>query len=366
MLSTVLSPHMSTDSLLRLKKMLATYAVNLLHSSKAETAIIVTKEGKPIGIVTNTDILDKVVSRGEDPDFVNLKSIMSSPIITISSSATVKQAIDLMRINKIKRLPVTTDKIDDNNNKIIGIVTQESLAYAVRGSVIERTFRPYRTYRIMVVQGYKPIIGNLGFLLQFAGIFMIVPAVLGAVLGETSSAAGIFLSFAAMSFTGFVLNAYGEKTPMNLRQTSIVMVLSFVLLSLFGSLPFMYVNPFLKEGNLESINPLSLFVNGFFESASGFTTTGLSTIFHPEDLPESFVFYRAYILLIGGLSFVYLVMALFYPQRKLAAMKNMIEGAAILRLNQLIITITVIFTVYATILILIIYLLGGISLIYSA
>jgi trk system potassium uptake protein TrkH len=109
-----------------------------------------------------------------------------------------------------------------------------------------------------------------------------------------------------------------------------------------------------------------LFVNGLFESASGFTTTGLSTIFHPEDLPASFVFYRAYILLIGGLSFVYLVMALFYPQRKLAAMKNMIEGAAILRLNQLIITITIIFTIYSVILILITYLLGGINLIYSA
>jgi|SRR5215212_685331 len=89
------------------------YAVNLLHSSKAETAIIVTKEGKPIGIVTDTDILDKVVSRGENSDFVNLKSIMSSPIITISSSATVKQALDLMRKHKIKRLPVTLDKITD-------------------------------------------------------------------------------------------------------------------------------------------------------------------------------------------------------------------------------------------------------------
>ena len=79
-----------------------TSAVTLLHSKKAETIIVITKEEKPIGIVTDTDILDKVVSRGEDSDFVNLESIMSSPIITISSSATVKQAIDLMRINKIK------------------------------------------------------------------------------------------------------------------------------------------------------------------------------------------------------------------------------------------------------------------------
>ena len=259
-----------------------------------------------------------------------------------------------------------TESKDNDNSKILGIVTQESLAYAVRGSVIEKTFRPYRTYRIMVIQGYKPIIGNLGFLMQFAGILMIIPAVLGAVLGETSSATGIFLSFVAMSFTGFVLNAYGEKTPMNLRQTSIVMVLSFALLSLFGSLPFMYVNPFLKQGNIENIDPLSLFVNSFFESASGFTTSGFSTIFHPEELPESFVFYRAYILLIGGLSFVYLVIALFYPKRRLAAMKNMIEGASILRLDQLIITITVIFSVYSVVLIFIIYLLGEIDIIYSA
>jgi trk system potassium uptake protein len=120
-----------------------THAVSLLHSSKAETIIVTTKEGKPVGIVTDSDILDKVVSRGEDSDFVNLKSIMSSPIITISSTATVKQALDLMR-RRIKRLPVTADKIGDiSYDKIIGIVTQESLAYAVIGSVIERTFRPY-------------------------------------------------------------------------------------------------------------------------------------------------------------------------------------------------------------------------------
>ena len=358
---------MSTDNLLRFQQnATVTRAVTLLHSKKAETVIVITKEEKPIGIVTDTDILDKVVGRGEDSDFIYVKSIMTSPIITIPSSATVREAIELMRSNKIKRLPVMTESKDNDNSKILGIVTQESLAYAVRGSVIEKTFRPYRTYRIMVIQGYKPIIGNLGFLMQFAGILMIIPAVLGAVLGETSSATGIFLSFVAMSFTGFVLNAYGEKTPMNLRQTSIVMVLSFALLSLFGSLPFMYVNPFLKQGNIENIDPLSLFVNSFFESASGFTTSGFSTIFHPEELPESFVFYRAYILLIGGLSFVYLVIALFYPKRRLAAMKNMIEGASILKLNQLIITITVIFSVYSVVLIVIIYLLGEIDIIYSA
>lgn len=60
MLSTVLSHHTSTDVKVK-ENATVTYAVNLLHSSKAETTIVTTKEGKPIGIVTDTDILDKVV-----------------------------------------------------------------------------------------------------------------------------------------------------------------------------------------------------------------------------------------------------------------------------------------------------------------
>ena len=98
-----------------------------------------------------------------------------------------------------------------------------------------------------------------------------------------------------------------------MRQASILIVLSFVILSLFGSIPYIYLNPFWN-----GIEPFTLFVNSFFESVSGFTTTGLSTLSNPEDLSSSFVFYRAYILWMGGLSFVYLFMALFYPDKKLA------------------------------------------------
>ena len=98
-------------------------------------------------------------------------------------------------------------------------------------------------------------------------------------------------------------------------------MLSFVLLSLFGSLPYMYVNPFWN-----GIDLFSLFASSFLESSSGFTTTGISTITHPENLPDSFSFYRSYTLWIGGLSFVYLVMALYYPETKLAGMKNLMSS----------------------------------------
>lgn len=328
----------------------AASAVKQMHGKKAEIIIVKQKDGKFVGIVTDSDILDKVVGRGDDSDQVSLREIMSSPVITISAKANARQALELMRLNTIKRIPVT-----DNIN-ILGIVTRQGLAHAIQASVLEKKFRPYRT---IIREHYKPIWGNLGFILQFAGVLIIAPGLLAAALGEAVSATGIFLGITFMFLTGFALNVYGEKTPLNLRQASILMVSSFVLLSFFGSIPYMYVNPFYK-----GIDPLSLFVNSFFESASGFTTTGLSMIDHPEKLPNSFDFYRSFTQWIGGLSFVYLIITFFYPERKLAHMKGMI-GGGILRLKQLLLTISVIFSVYTMTLSLLLYLSGSTNTIYN-
>jgi trk system potassium uptake protein len=328
----------------------AASAVKLMHDKKAETIIVKNKKDEYVGIITDSDILDKIVMKGEDSDQVFLKSIMSSPVITISARANARQALELMRLNVIKRIPVT------DNVHILGLVTQEGLAHAIRTSVLEKTFRPYRA---VIREHYKPIWGNLGFILQFAGLLFIGPAMLAISLGELESAAGIFLCITFMFVTGFVLNAYGEKTPMNLRQASVLMVSSFILLSFFGSIPYMYVNPFYKD-----IDPFSLVVKSFFESASGFTTTGLSQIMHPQDLPKSFDFYRSFTQWIGGLSFVYLIMAFFYPEKKLAHMKSMIGGVA-LRLKQLLLTIAVIFTIYTVVLTTLLYLFGYESAIYN-
>ena len=75
-------------------------AVKILQSKDVEI-ILVVSNGKYVGIVTDSDILEKVVMKGEDSDLVFLKSIMTSPIITLPSSSTVRQAIQLMRTHKI-------------------------------------------------------------------------------------------------------------------------------------------------------------------------------------------------------------------------------------------------------------------------
>ena len=332
----------------------------LQQSSKCNShnagTIIVLRGNTPVGIVTDSDIINKVVMKGEDSDEVFLKSIMSAPLVTISPKGTVKQALQLMRLNQIKRVPIA------DSFGILGVVTQEALANAVRTSVIERTFSRYRS---LIREQYKPILGNLGIVLQFSAILLVVPAFLGTALGESASIVGIFFAVVGLSFAGFFMTNIGEKGPMNLKQASIFIVASFLLLSLFGSIPYIYINPF---GNDTTTS--ALFVNSLFESASGFTTTGLSIISNPENLPKSLDFYRSYTNWVGGLSFVYLVMILFFPERKLSAMKS-VFGGGLLRVRELLITIVGIFTAYTLILIFMVIIfsqtdvLDAISLIFS-
>jgi trk system potassium uptake protein len=329
-------------------------AVKILQPKNVEIILVTssTNGGKYVGIVTDSDILEKVVMKGDDSDLVFLKSIMTSPIITLPSSATVRQAIKTMHINKIKHLPVTDIT---NKEQIIGTVTQEYLAEVIRIAVIEKTFRGYRK---VIREHYKPIFANVSIIMQFSGLLMIIPALLGTFLGEWKSSIGIYIAFVGMFLTGYIMNILGEKSPLNLKQSSIVVVLSFFLLSLFGSLPYMYVNPF-----YEGIDLFALFTTSFLESASGFTTTGISTILYPENLPDSFSFYRSYTELVGGLSFVYLIMALYYPETKLAGMKHLWGG--ILRFKQLLSTICIIFTVYTVIVALLLFFFGHINILDS-
>jgi len=318
-------------------------AVEAMQSKKAEV-IIVLENGAPAGIATDSDILDQVVTKGEDSDRIQLKKVMNSPIVTISRTTLVKEALRLMSVNAIKRVPVR-----DVDGTIVGLVTQKALADAIRTSVLERTFRNYRS---TIRNRYKPILANLGFVLQFAGILMVGPALLGTIVGDTGSVAGIYLAVVSLFGAGFIFSAIGEKGPVSLKESSIIVVGGFLLLSLFGSIPYMYENPFQITDD-----PLNLFITSLFESASGFTTTGLSVISMPETLSDTFDFYRAYTNWIGGLSFVYLVMLLFYPERKLSSMRGLL-GSGMLQFKQLLVTVSTIFTTYVVILAVIFYALG--------
>jgi len=84
-------------------------------------SIVVTENGAPIGIVTERDIVIKVVAEGKIPAEVRLKDIMSAPLITIDPNEDVLEAARIMVKNDIRRLPVV------ENGVLVGIVTDTDI-----------------------------------------------------------------------------------------------------------------------------------------------------------------------------------------------------------------------------------------------
>ncbi len=85
-------------------------------------SVIILERSQPIGIVTEEDITCKVVAKDLKPSTVQVKEIMSTPLITVSAEKTVGDAAHMMVKHKVRRLPVI-----DAKKKVIGIVTVRDL-----------------------------------------------------------------------------------------------------------------------------------------------------------------------------------------------------------------------------------------------
>ncbi len=84
-------------------------------------ALLVTEQNSPIGIVTKRDIIWAVMFEKRDPEKDTVEEIMSSPIITISSDASLRDVIEVMRRNNISHLPVR------EGDRIIGMISDYDL-----------------------------------------------------------------------------------------------------------------------------------------------------------------------------------------------------------------------------------------------
>jgi CBS domain-containing protein len=91
-------------------------AAKVMRDKDISCVLVVSKNSKePIGIVTERDMLYRVLAKNMGPYKVTLKKIMSSPVITIDQQSSTAEAISLMRSKHIRRL-VVTKKVTDNNS----------------------------------------------------------------------------------------------------------------------------------------------------------------------------------------------------------------------------------------------------------
>lgn len=92
-----------------------------IMSTKDVGSILVAKQNKPVGILTERDILKKVTAMDLNPKTTKITQIMTEPLISIPTDAGLEEASKIMLEKRIRRLPVTRGK------KIVGMISARSM-----------------------------------------------------------------------------------------------------------------------------------------------------------------------------------------------------------------------------------------------
>ena len=106
-------------------------------------SIVVVQGKRPVGIITERDILRRIVQPCLPPETLTARQVMTSPVLTTSETTSIDEAARLMAKEKVKKLPVMA------NQKLVGIVTLTDIVTKVPNllSILEELVRPYHRSR---------------------------------------------------------------------------------------------------------------------------------------------------------------------------------------------------------------------------
>ncbi len=156
----------------------------------------------------------------------------------------------------------------------------------------------------------KMVFNTVGTLLRVEAALLLLPLAVSFYFNENLSwVYGVVM--AILLFVSFLMKFPKlESKRIYAREGFVIVALSWILLSFFGSLPFVL------SGAIPSI------VDAFFETVSGFTTTGATILSDIEILPKSVLFWRAFTHWVGGMGILVFVLA-FLPQKDMQSMHVM-------------------------------------------
>ena len=146
---------------------------------------------------------------------------------------------------------------------------------------------------------WKVISRNIGYALLVSALFMLLSVGVSLLGGRDSALAALLISFLITFIVGIFPFIFVRDTPaITLKEGYVIICLSWLLSFIFGMLPYaLWGGPFTLQ-------------NAWFESVSGFTTTGATILDDIEALPHSLLFWRASTHFIGGLGVVVFLLLL--------------------------------------------------------
>ena len=130
---------------------------------------------------------------------------------------------------------------------------------------------------------------------------MLFPCLISIIFGETKETFSFLVCSLPMILIGILfikLTPKEDNSVLRMRDGFFIVGVAWIMMSVFGALPFII------SGSIPN------FADAFFETASGFTTTGSTIIPVPEALPKSMLFWRSFTHFLGGMGVLVLTIAL--------------------------------------------------------
>lgn len=122
-----------------------------LMDLRGVSSLVVIREGMLKGILTEKDLVTGIVARGYNPSKIRVENIMSQPVITIKVNSSLEDAVRVMLINGIKKLPVL-----NTENKLIGILslTDVAMIYPALYSTMKQLLDIQQETQLKATQAY--------------------------------------------------------------------------------------------------------------------------------------------------------------------------------------------------------------------
>lgn len=148
---------------------------------------------------------------------------------------------------------------------------------------------------------FQFVFSSIGFIIIIEAIFMLLSALVGEIFHE-ASANSLYISSVITLSAGLILQILGRKRKteqrISQREAFTTVTFAWICMAFFGSLPYL-----IGEA-------IPSFTDALFESVSGFTTTGSSTLVNIEAFPKSLHFWRSLTQWIGGIGIIIFVMSI--------------------------------------------------------
>lgn len=106
-------------------------AAALMRQHHIGALVIIADGGKPVGMLTDRDIVIEVVAAGLAPQTVRVSEIVQRPLTPVSEAAGFTEAVRLMTVNGVRRLPVV-----DARGRLVGIIALDDILQQLVGPLV--------------------------------------------------------------------------------------------------------------------------------------------------------------------------------------------------------------------------------------